>query len=255
MHTEVRSENHSLIRPETDLDIPQSQNPNMSGTLSAISPEGDVPDESTMLVRTQIPASAATITDSKSRPRRHASPRRTNGSGPSSEVAAVNRATNSEEAAAEHRKSESSYFGSEYADKEEVALVKEIAQIWGSVQSRTCAIRRSREERAAFQADLERELYGFKARLVCSGRSGKWSAFLRDIDIPRATADRYVQRWELKQVGENRPNESISPPTAEEMNRMVNKIKPRLLRVLTTAAAVEQFMTALGAALQVPRSS
>ena len=115
----------------------------------------------------------------------------------------------------------------------------------------------NREERAAFQVELARELYGFKARLVGSGRSGKWSAFLRDIDIPRATADRYVQRWEcsLAQVGGNRLSEPISPPTPEEIDRMVNRIKPKLLRVLTTADAIEQFMTALEASLHVARSS
>jgi hypothetical protein len=258
MHTEVSSENDRLIKPVTDLDIQPSQNRNMSsGTLDATSPEGDVTDESTIPMGTQIPASAPSIVDSKSRPRRHASPRCTNGSGPSSEVTAVNRVTNSDEAPAEHRKSESSYFGSEYADKEEVALVKEIAQIWGSVQLRTSVIRKNSAERAAFKVNLARELYGFKARLVGSGRLGKWSAFLRDIDMPRATADRYVQRCEhlLAQVGENRPSEPVSAPTAEEVNRMVNKIKPRLLRVLTTTDAVEQFMAALEAALQVPRSN
>ena len=73
----------------------------------------------------------------------------------------------------------------------------------------------------------------------------------------RATADRYVERWErpLTQVGKNRLNEAISPPTTEEVTRMVNRIKPKLLRVLTTTDAVEKFMAVLEAALQVPRSS
>jgi hypothetical protein len=260
MEIEVSSESHILTRPDPNLDIQQLNEPAVAGVaLSATSAETGVVDEAPSNSLKEIPLSASPLVDYIPRPRRRrASPRHANGGGPSSEVAAVNHATNSDEAATEDRQGESNvYWGTEYADKEEVALVKHIGLIWSTVQFKTRNIRKNREERAPFRVDLARELYGFKARLAGSGRSGKWSAFLRDIDIPRATADRYVQRWEhsLTQVSENRLDEPISPPTTEEVTRMVNRIKPKLLRLLTTADAVERFMGALGAALQVPRSS
>jgi hypothetical protein len=72
--------------------------------------------------------------------------------------------------------------------------------------------------------------------------------------MPRATADRYVQRWEqsLQPTEGNCLSESISPPTAEEIDKMVAKLKPRLQRVLTTKDAVDQFLSVLAGSLQLP---
>jgi hypothetical protein len=260
MHTEVRSENHSLIRAETNLDIQRSQKPNMSsGTLRAISPGEDVPGESKIPVRTQIPASAALVVDSKvNARRRRAAQRHENGSGADSGLSAVNPAGNSDEAATEHREGKPNPSdGSGSQVDEEAALAEQIGQLWFSVQLRMREIRRNSKERAAIKSNLARDLHRYKALLVRTGRSGKWSAFLRSNEIPRATADRYVEKWQrtLTQVVENRLAEPTSQPTAEEVTRMVNRLKPKLLRVLTTAGAVEQFMGALAAALQVPPSS
>jgi hypothetical protein len=258
MHTEISSENYSLLRPETDLSVQQSQNPNMSsGTLITPSSEVDVAVDST--ISRQIPVSAPLVVDSKVKARRRrAGQRHENGSGADSGLAAVNPAANSDEAATEHRegKPNPSDVGGSQVD-EEAALAKQIGQLWSSVQLKMLEIRRKSKERAAFKDNLARDLHRYKALLVHSGRFGKWSAFLRDNEIPRATADRYVEKWQrtLTQVVENRFAEPISPPTAEEVTRMVNRMKPKLLRVLTTPDAVEQFLAALGAALQVSRSS
>jgi hypothetical protein len=260
MHTEVSSENYSLIRPVTNLDMQPSQKLNMSsGTLSAISPEGDAPDESTMPVGTQIPASAALVVDSKvNARRRRAAQRDENGSGTDSGLAAINPMANSDEASIEHGEGKPNPSdGSGSQVDEEAALAEQIGQLWFSVQLRMRVIRRNSKERAAFKNNLARDLHRYKALLVHTGRSGKWSAFLRRNEIPRATADRYVEKWQrtLTQVVENRLAEPTSQPTAEEVARMVKQMKPKLLRVLTTAEAVEHFLAALGAALQVPRSS
>jgi hypothetical protein len=244
MHTEVSSENYSLTRPESDLGLQQSTS---SGTLNAASSQGG--DDLGSTASTQIGDSAPAQADFIAKPhRRRALPRRENGSGMGTGVAEFIAAMNSDEGT-------TGVSGT--PRDEEAALAEQIGQLWFSVQFRTREIRRNSKERAAFKDNLARHLHRYKALLVRMGRSGKWSAFLRDNEIPRATADRYVLRWErsLTKVVENRLAEPISPPTAEEVTRMVNRIKPKLLRVLTTADAVEQFMAVLGAALQVPRSS
>lgn len=76
--------------------------------------------------------------------------------------------------------------------------------------------------------------HGLIFLLVGSGRSGKWSGFLRVIHMPRATADRYVQRRKqsLESAKGNCLTESIPAPSADEITKMATKLKPRLQRVL-----------------------
>jgi hypothetical protein len=109
---------------------------------------------------------------------------------------------------------------------EEEALHGDIRELWSSTQFRAEQIRRMKE-RSDFRIKLAERLHRYKALLVGSGRSGKWSGFLRDIDMPRATADRYVQRWEqsLESAKENCLSESISPPTADDIAKMVGEVE------------------------------
>jgi hypothetical protein len=252
MNIEISSDNLILSRPEIDLNLQHLQEPTRNGgILSDTSSKGETAEDTTLSVQTT--ASALPGVDPKSRlRRRNPSPRHESGK---LDTAAAHPVTNSAEAATENLAGQSRIADDSGIADDEAALAKQIGQLWSSVQFRTYRIYLTRRQLTAYRADLARELYRYKALLVSSGRSGKWSAFLREINIPRATADRYVQRWECSLVGENRLSEAISPPTAEEVIRMVDRIKPKLLRVLTTADAVEQFMAALGAALQVPRSS
>jgi hypothetical protein len=137
---------------------------------------------------------------------------------------------------------------------EEEALVEDIGKLWSYTQFNAREIRRYSKESSDFRIKLSERLHRYKALLVGSGRSGKWSGFLRDIDIPRATADRYVQRWE-RSLQPNKGNcltESISGPTAEEIDKMVARLKPRLKRVLMTKDAVERFLSVLAGSLELP---
>jgi hypothetical protein len=254
MNIAVSSVNHALDGHEIDLNVQHLHESNgATGILRATSSRGEISEDCSLTPRT---VSALTNADSKSRPRRpNTSPRHDNRK---PDAAAANPDTNSVEAASENLAGQSRVADDRGdVDHDEAALARQIGQLWGSVEFKRRGIRKSRQEIAAYQVDLARELHRYKALLVGSGRSGKWSAFLRQIEMSRATADRYVQRCErsLTQVGENRFNEAISPPTAEDLTRMVNRIKPQLLRILTTADAVEQFMAVLGAGLRVPRSS
>jgi hypothetical protein len=137
-------------------------------------------------------------------------------------------------------------------DGEDKLLAREVAGLWFSDQLRTRSIHRTRQELLKIRMELSKRLHECKELLVRKGRGGQWTAFLRETDIPRATADRYVQKWELSLVPlpEKRLTEAFSVPTAEEITRMVDKLKPKLVRVLTTSESIEQFVSALAKALQ-----
>jgi hypothetical protein len=145
-------------------------------------------------------------------------------------VAAAKSATNLAETVTDRRADQSGLADDSGNAADEAALAKKIGDLWSLVQFRTYRITCIKKELVVYQADLARELYRYKALLVGSGRSGKWSGFLREVKVPRATADRYVQKWENSLS----PVKAISRPSTEEITRIVNRIKPKLLRVLTT---------------------
>jgi hypothetical protein len=88
-----------------------------------------------------------------------------------------------------------------------VALVKQIGHIWCAVQSRTRNIAKAVRSVRPFRSTWQGSCVSLKLGLYVRGVRANGALFCATIDIPRATADRYVQRWErsLAQVGENRP--------------------------------------------------
>lgn len=82
---------------------------------------------------------------------------------------------------------------------------------------------------------LGRLLFHLKQVLANPGRDGKWSSFLKERKIPRATADRLVTRHQQSlDPDANRLSESIPEPTEEEVQKVFSSVWPRLRRVLTT---------------------
>jgi hypothetical protein len=75
--------------------------------------------------------------------------------------------------------------------------------------------------------------------------------FLREVDFPRATADRYVLKHErfLSPKTANRLTEATSTPTHEQIVGLVKKLKPKIVGVLTTTEALAQFVAELSKAL------
>jgi len=136
--------------------------------------------------------------------------------------------------------------------KEEAALAKQIALLWFSEKLRKRTMRRTREELSVLRKDLSERLYSYKQQLARTGRSGRWTAFLNQAEIPRATADRYVNKWKLSlaSVPEKRLTEAITAPTEEEIVNLAKKLKPKLVRVLTTTDSVTLFLEQLAKVLQ-----
>jgi hypothetical protein len=144
-------------------------------------------------------------------------------------------------------------------DEKETALVAEIAELRSSEQFKNLLIGRSRAEtssiraeQAALRLSLGERLDEYKRLLVRTGRDGKWMAFLREMDIPKTTAERYVTKWKLSNLPKpvNRPTGTIDEPSEEDITALVKKVKSKAVRVLTTPESVGLFMTELAAALQ-----
>jgi hypothetical protein len=139
-------------------------------------------------------------------------------------------------------------------DRQEVALVGEIQQLWSSHSLRAREMRKTRAEMKDYRNKLAERLSQYKDLLAHTGRSGKWTEFLRQGNIPRATADRYVKKWELSKSPkpEKRLTEAFPAPSKEEIAQMVKKLTPKLERVLTTPDSIALFMADLAAALKSP---
>ena len=149
-------------------------------------------------------------------------------------------------------------------DEKETALATEIAELWHSEQFKSILIRHSRkeisgnrEQRAALRLSLGERLDEYKRLLVRAGRPGMWMAFLREVDIPKSTAERYLEKWKLSQMPkpENRTTGTIHGPSNENIAALVNTVKLKADRVLTTPESVAQFLSEITTALQPPTTA
>lgn len=129
-------------------------------------------------------------------------------------------------------------------DQREAEINAQIAALWSAQKDQAANARRTRDELKAVRAQLGERLHHMKASLVQSGRVGRWASYLRENRIPRATADRYVNRHEatLAPSSEKRLTEAISVPTEQDVYQLVRKLLPQMLRVLTTQEAAFTFV-------------
>jgi len=136
-------------------------------------------------------------------------------------------------------------------DDDEEGLGKRIGDLWFSGWLRRTTMKRNREQWQLIKTELSRDLHRYKQLLVSRGRNSGWAAFLREHEIPKATAERYVKSWEESQSPNvNRLTETIYPPTAEQIAALVKKTHPKLVKVLTTEDSRTQFVEALAAAFR-----
>jgi hypothetical protein len=90
---------------------------------------------------------------------------------------------------------------------------------------------------------LGEHLSELKEMLSKPGRGGQWSSFLKEKGIPRATADRLVQRHEqLINPTANCVSEPISEPTIEEVQKLFASVWPKLGRTLRTKQSLDLFI-------------
>jgi hypothetical protein len=259
MDTETSNTSHVLTRLEADLDIEQPHHLNPSGVSLKMTSDGaEVINQMLIPAPNDIPSSVSPVADPKPRRRRRNNSSRKDDEGSladsqESPLDAVLKPVQSANGNPANGCDVLADFGNSEAD-EEATLAKRIGKLWTSDRNTNSKIRRSRQELTILRTNLSRDLYRYKTLLVRSGRDGKWSAFLREVNIPRASADRLAQKWErsMKPTPTNCLTGAIPVPTPEEITRMATKLKLKLSRVLTTSESVAQFLSALTAALREP---
>lgn len=135
--------------------------------------------------------------------------------------------------------------------QEEQQLVAMITELWSSSKTTKSSIVRSRAELADVRRELGIRLDAYKTLLSRAGRGGKWAGFLRDINVPLATADRMVEASRRASAENGKLlSEEVPVKTEVDIAKIVSRLKPRLARQLTTPDLVNRFLHALGNALQ-----
>jgi hypothetical protein len=121
-------------------------------------------------------------------------------------------------------------------------LHSEILSLWITHQVGKAVARKSSEELRTLRLELGSKLYELKSILARTGRGGGWAPYLRANGLPRASADRLVDRYEASLEPEIKClSEAIAETTAEDVTKLVRDLMPRLRRVLKTAAWMEWF--------------
>jgi hypothetical protein len=129
----------------------------------------------------------------------------------------------------------------------EMQLTKEIDELWSAHQQSDAILGRTKLELGALRLELGQRLYEMKMILACPGRAGKWSQFLSAQHIPRASADRYVKKYEntLNPPAEIASRESIQQSPGETARKVLQSIWPKLRQALMDQETAYQFLCAL----------
>ena len=137
---------------------------------------------------------------------------------------------------------------------DESMLTAEIAQLWQVHADFKTSLRQQSQNLHSLRAELGKKLSEMKQILARPGRNGLWSSWLKERRIPRATADRLALKFErsLNPDG-NRLTESISEPTEEEIQNLLDKVEPKLRRALRTPASVYRFIELLASSFALDR--
>jgi hypothetical protein len=125
-------------------------------------------------------------------------------------------------------------------------LGEAITNLWSMHVNAKNAARATKGELRAIRAKLGEQLLEMKTLLASPGRDGQWSGFLRERQIPRATADRLVAGHQRSlNPDPNRLSEPVSEPTKEEVQRLFIAVWPKLRRTLRSQQSVLLFVDLL----------
>jgi hypothetical protein len=125
-------------------------------------------------------------------------------------------------------------------------LGEAITNLWSAHVNAKNAARATNEELRALRAKLGEQLCRMKGVLAKPGCDGQWSGFLREHNIPRATADRLVARHQLSLIPDvNCVTEDVSDPTDEDVQRLFIAVWPKLRRTLRSQQSLQLFVDLL----------
>ena len=135
--------------------------------------------------------------------------------------------------------------------KEESSLTVVIAKLWNEHKTVRSIVSQKRKSAKWLRLDLQRQLHAYKKLLVGAGRDGQWAQFLRGVDIPLSTADRYVKNCERElELLESPAVEPSCEPTTEQIAALVKRLMPKLRKELRTYACAGLFLNELTTAPQ-----
>ena len=120
---------------------------------------------------------------------------------------------------------------------DEAAMAATIDDLWQDHEAYKSAIKTESQALRAIRSELGERLFGMKQLLARPGRGGQWSAWLKKRLIPRATADRLVNKHEQLLNPNNCVNEAVSEPSEENIKQLLNAVLPKMRRVLLTPAS------------------
>jgi hypothetical protein len=124
----------------------------------------------------------------------------------------------------------------------EQRLATQIGELWSVHNQAQAAAAQSKEYLSEIRHQLGERLCEVKKLVARPGRGGGWSAFLAAQGIPRASADRYVQRYEKTlHPDSNCLDESIES-TELAVRKLFAAVWPRLRRVITSKEALDLFI-------------
>jgi hypothetical protein len=125
-------------------------------------------------------------------------------------------------------------------------LGEAITNRWVAHANAKIMARATNEELRTIRTKLGEQLSEMKKLLAKPGCDGQWSGFLRERNIPRATADRLAARH-LRSLGTdaNRVTEEVLEPTDEDVRRLFIAVWPKLRRTLRSQQSVLLFVDLL----------
>ncbi len=157
------------------------------------------------------------------------------------------------------------HAGAPDGSEEEAVVKRHIISLWADHEKKVTSLTKTetsliktkdsihatKEELNLMRAELGKHFFELKSLLARPGCKGRWAEFLRNEVIPRVTADRYAKSYKRLLEGDHgkRLTDAI-PPTEAQVKKLVEKLKPGLLRSLPTPESITQFIREMTAALQ-----
>jgi hypothetical protein len=115
-------------------------------------------------------------------------------------------------------------------------LDAEIRKLWDIHKQYECGFKSERTKMLHVGNSLGELLHAAKALLATVGRSGRWSAYLRQLGINRCSADRLVARFaEAKGLTEKPPHRAVSEPSDTEISKLAHRVLQRVESKLPSA--------------------
>jgi len=124
-------------------------------------------------------------------------------------------------------------------------LATQIGELWSIHTQAEAAAVQSKEHLSQIRHQLGERLYEVKKLVARPGRGGGWSAFLSAQGIPRASADRYVERYQKTLHPDSNCLHDAIESTELAVRRLFAGVWPRLRRVITSKEALDLFIQLL----------